>query len=145
MNNHETIAGVAHDRPCFYAFQDKSTGLYWMIPFSSNVNKFEDIYNKKVAKFGKCDTILFGEILGHKKAFLIQNMCPIIPKYIKNEYLDAKTSSPVRVDGRFEAQLISKANKVLALQRRGFKLIFPEVLDIEKELLSVADFSGVQI
>ena len=31
MQNKETINGQAHDRPCFYAFKDKTTGIYWMI------------------------------------------------------------------------------------------------------------------
>lgn len=136
MNNHEAETDANHDRPCFYAFFDTSTGLYWMIPLSSHVSKYQEVYQKKVSRFGKCDTILFGEILGHTKAFLIQNMCPVIPKYINNEYIDRKTCAPVRVDGRFEAQLVSKAKKVLALQRKGFRLIFPDVLEIEKQLLS---------
>ena len=77
MQNEETINGQAHDRPCFYAFEDRSTGLYWMIPFSSKVNKYRIYYNNKMRKYGRCDTIAFGYVLGHEKAFLIQNMCPI--------------------------------------------------------------------
>ena len=57
-------------------------------------------------------------------------------KYIKNEYIDNRASVPVRIDGRFEAELINKAKRVLALQRKGVKLIFPDVLKIEKELLA---------
>ena len=34
-------------------------------------------------KYHRCDTIVFGEVLGHEKAFLIQNMCPITEKYMK--------------------------------------------------------------
>ena len=45
MKNKETIDGQAHDRPCFYAFLDVSTNLYWMIPFSSQIDKFR-LYNK---------------------------------------------------------------------------------------------------
>ena len=135
MTNHETEGKTSHDRPCFYAFQDSSTGLYWMIPLSSQVSKYQGYYNKKVARYGKCDTIAFGNVLGHTKAFLIQNMCPITPDYIKNEYVDKTSFVPVRVDGVFEAELLSKAKKVLALQRQGIKLIFPDVLEIEKQLL----------
>ena len=134
MQNKETVNGVAHDRPCFYAFQENSTGLFWLIPFSSQTNKFKAIYEKKVAKYGKCDTIAFGEVLGFEKAFLIQNMCPVLPQYIKNEYLDKK-AVPVRISGDLEKEIISKAKKVLALQRKGINLIFPDVMKIEKELL----------
>ena len=80
-------------------------------------------------------SLFFGEVLGHEKAFLIQNMCPITEKYMKNEYLDSVANIPVRVDGRLEKALKDKAGKVLALQRKGAKLIFPDVLSIEQELL----------
>ena len=134
MANKETTDGQAHDRPCFYAFEDKATGLYWMIPFSSQVDKFENIYNKKMEKYQRCDTITFGNVLGYRKAFLIQNMCPVTSQYIKNEYLNRNT--PVRLDRTFEKELIDKAKRVLALQRKGVKLIFPDVLGIEKQLLN---------
>lgn len=136
MKNKETIKGSVHDRPCFYAFKDPTNGLYWMIPISSQVSKFTKIYQNKVAKYGYCDTIQFGEVLGRRKAFLIQNMCPISEKYIKNEYMDAASGLAVRLDGAFEKVLLQKAKRVLALQRRGLKLIFPDVLKIERELLS---------
>ena len=91
MQNKEKVNGQLHDRPCFYAFQDSNTQLFWMIPFSSQTSKFKGIYNKKMQKYHRCDTIVFGEVLGHEKAFLIQNMCPITEKYMKNEYLVALT------------------------------------------------------
>lgn len=138
MQNKEVVNGVVHDRPCFFAFQDGKTGLYWMIPFSSKVAKYKSIYAQKVQKNGICDTIAFGEVLGHEKAFLIQNMCPITPKYMKNQYIDSVSCTPVRLNGAFEAQLIQQARKVLALQRRGAHLIFPDVLGIEKSLLGAA-------
>ena len=34
-------------------------------------------------------------------------------------------------------ELIEKAKRVLALQRKGIKLIFPDVSEIEKKLLGV--------
>lgn len=138
MKNKENVDGTTHDRPCFYAFKDDETGLMWMIPFSSKVSKFRAIYASKVAKSKKgiCDTIAFGNVLGREKAFLIQNMCPITSKYINNQYIDSMSGTPVRLDGVFEAELIKKAKKVLALHRKGIKLIFPDIDKIEKELIS---------
>lgn len=46
-----------------------------------------------------------------------------------------ESTMPVKVDGIFEKVLRKKANKVLALQRRGINLIFPDVLKIEEDLL----------
>ena len=125
-----------HDRPCFYAFKDPNHDIYWMIPFSSQVNKYRGYYNQKMQKYHRCDTIAFGDVLGHQKAFLIQNMCPITDEYVKNEYIDSRANIPVRIDGAFEKDLIAKAKKVLALQRKGHKLIFPNVLDIESKLIA---------
>ncbi|MGH4052344.1 MAG: type III toxin-antitoxin system CptIN family toxin [Clostridium sp.] len=135
MSNSETVQAVAHDRPCFYTIYDVTTSLFWLIPFSSQVSKYRFHYQKKVDRYGICDTIAFGEVLGHEKAFLIQNMCPSIPRYIKNEYVDNIANIPVRLDGVFEKELIIKAKRVLALHRKGKKLIFPDVLQIEKDLI----------
>ncbi|MBQ0010774.1 MAG: hypothetical protein KBS76_06720 [Ruminococcus sp.] len=137
--NKETVDGDLHDRPCFYAFKDSHTGLFWMIPFSSQTSKYHIVFDRKMARFHRCDTIAFGHILGHEKAFLIQNMCPVTEKYIKNEYVDTVAKIPVRVDGSFEKELVGKARKVLALQRSGKKVIFPDVLAIERILLSEVD------
>ena len=135
MKNKETMNGHPHNRPCFYAFEDKNTGLYWMIPFSSQVEKYRKYYNTKMQKYHRCDTIVFGNVLGYEKAFLIQNMCPITADYIKNEYMNHRTNVPVRVDGAFERELLNKAKRVLALQRKGIRLILPDVLHIENKLL----------
>ena len=134
MKNHEIINGAHHDRPCFYAFEDKKTGLYWMIPFSSRVGKYQVIYNSKIKKNNRCDTIVFGNVLGHKKVFLIQNMCPINSTYVRNEYM-VSNNVPVRITKVLEKELEIKAKRVLSLQRKGVKLIFPDVLYIESKLL----------
>ena len=135
MKNKESINGILHNRPCFYSLQDKKTGIYWFIPISSQVKKFKKIYNCKIKKLGVCDTLDFGNVLGHEKAFLIQNMCPVTTEYISNEYIDNVNNTPVKLDKAFESKLVIKANKVLALQRKGVNLIFPDVLYIEKKLI----------
>jgi hypothetical protein len=134
MQNKETVSDQVHDRPCFYALNDDAAGLYWMIPISSQTDKYRKIYNKKIQKYNRCDTIVFGEVLGREKAFLIQNMCPVTEEYVKNEYIDSNTNIPVRIDGVLEKKIILKAKKILALQRNGAKLIFPDVISIENKL-----------
>lgn len=138
MSNKEKLSTKIHDRPCFYAFQDTKTELYWLIPISSQIEKYKKIYNSKIEKNNRCDTIVFGDVLGFEKAFLIQNMCPVNEEYVNNEYVDSLNSS-VKVSGELELELYKKAKKVLALVRQGRKLIFPDVLKIEKELLEKGD------
>jgi hypothetical protein len=136
MKNKEVVAGVLHHRPCFFTFLDASTGLYWMIPISSQLSKFKPIAEKKAIKYGgTCDTIVFGDVLGYEKAFLIQNMFPIIDSYVDSEYKDSRALISVEVNKILEAELITKAKKVLALQRGGGKFIFPNVIEIEQDLL----------
>jgi hypothetical protein len=128
--------GVLNGRPCFYSFMDSRTRLYWMIPISSKVQKYKDLYENKVKKYGKCDTLAFGEVLGIERAFLIQNMCPATASYIGEQYMQKKSNLPVRVDIFFEEELVKKARMVLRLHRNGVKLIFPDILSIEKALLT---------
>ena len=59
----------------------------------------------------------------------------ITQTYIKEEYIDSNSNVPVRINGAFETQLVKKARRVLTLQRRGIRLIYPDVLAIERELL----------
>lgn len=134
MQNKETVNGTPHDRPCFYSFFDNATCLFWMVPISSKVQKFKAIYQNKMQKYGRCDTIVFGEVLGHEKAFLLQNMCPVTQKYIVSEYIDSRANIPVRISKELESELTKKAKKVLNLHRQGVRLIFPDISSIEASL-----------
>ena len=99
-----------------------------MIPFSSQVSKFKGIYNKKMQKYNRCDTIVFGEVLGHEKAFLIQNMFPIIEKYVDHEH--TINGLGVNIHSTLSASIISNAKEVLSLHDRGYKLVFPNINNI---------------
>ena len=37
----------AGNRPHYYCFEDNTTGIYWMIPLSSRIDKFRKIIEKK--------------------------------------------------------------------------------------------------
>lgn len=133
--NHETINGQRHGIPCFYGLTIGSDNIYWMIPISSQIRKYQNLYSNKIARYGNCDTLVFGNVLGYRKAFLIQNMCPVTAPYIDTQYIDSNSGLPVKVDGVLEQEIIHKANKILALVRKGKKLVFPDILEIEKKLI----------
>ncbi|MCD8006109.1 MAG: hypothetical protein LUF29_03915 [Oscillospiraceae bacterium] len=136
MPNKEEGDGQAHNRPCYYAYSDGKTGLYWVIPISSKVEKFRKIAKNKQKKYGRCDTILFGEVLGRSSAFLIQNMFPATAEYFENQYINSKDGVPVRVDGAFEKELKRSAQRVIALVHNGHpELVFPNALEIERKLI----------
>ena len=126
--------GKPHGRPCLYMFLDVRTGLYWMIPISSKIEKYERIFRKNINKYGQCDFIVFGEVLGRKSVFLIQNMCPVTEKYIDARYLD-RFNKHVGIPIEAQKHINAKAKKVLQLARKGKKLVFSDVLKIEKTLM----------
>ena len=101
--------GVGHQRPCFYAYQDRKTGLFWMIPISSQLDKFHKIAASKVRRYGYCNTIVFGDVLGRERAFLIQNMFPVTAEYIDSQYIDGHSGTPVRVANALSDQIIRNA------------------------------------
>ncbi len=124
-------------RPCFYCLEDaKTKGLFWFIPISSKVNKYEKIYNNKIEKQSKnkknpvVDTIVFGQLNNEKRVFLIQNMFPIISKYIDETY--CRKNEPVRISYELQKEIQSKVNKVFKLVRKGNKsLVFPDIIKIK--------------
>lgn len=127
--------GENHKRPCFYAFQDAKTKLFWLIPLSSKVEKYHRIYERKVANNKKCDTIVFGEFLGKENVFLIQNICPVSDVYVDSEYVVTKEKVPAKINAVLESEIITKAKRVIALARHGVKVVYSDILNMEKDLL----------
>lgn len=129
MKNKDLINGVLHNRPCFFAFPDaKNPAIYWIVPISSRYEKFKKIEQDKITKYGKCNTIRFGTVLGRNTAFLIQNMCPAIEKYL-TAYID-KNNSPIQIDNRIAEDVSRNAREVLALAKRGAKVVFSDIFKI---------------
>lgn len=107
----------------FFAFSDsRRPEIYWIVPISSKYEKYKEIEQRKIKKYGKCNTIRFGTVLGRKSVFLIQNMCPTTEKYL-TPYID-KNMQPIRIDGRIAADVIKNARATLAMAKRGAKVLF---------------------
>lgn len=124
-------------RPHYYAIQDKKNPeLYWMIPISSQAEKYKDIIAKKKKRYGKCNTIVIGLFAGKENAFLIQNAFPIIEKYF--DHVHTIQSQPVTIHKKLDKLLVKNLNEVLAMYSRGIKLTFTDITTIkafmEKEL-----------
>ena len=112
------------DFPDDKLMQNKDT----IVPISSKYEKYKRIEQGKIKKYGRCNTIRFGTVVGRNTAFLIQNMCPATEKYL-TPYID-KNKQPIRIDGRVAADVEKNARSVLALAKRGAKVIFPDVFTI---------------
>lgn len=133
MKNKESVNGKTHSRPCFFAFPDsKNQKIYWIVPISSKYEKFKKIEENKIKKYGHCNTIRFGTVLGRTAAFLIQNMCPATEQYLI-EYID-KNSCPIKIDNRVSSDVIKNARDVLAMAKHGVKVVFPDIFEIYHQL-----------
>ena len=132
MGNKEEDEFGKHGRPCFYCF--KADDFYWMIPISSNVEKYEKLYNKKIKKYPDYDGIRFGYVNGNKRAFLPQNICPVTDKYIDCEYKVNNNTTPVFVSLSLSKELNGIARKIIRLYKNGIKIVLTDLNHIINEL-----------
>lgn len=144
LENKETVNGKPHGRPCCYLFQFEDSDLYWMIPISSKVEKYENTYKKSMDRYGMCDNISFGFVLGEKRAFLPQNLFPVTEKYIDHVYLDSNTNKPITIPRDLMAELNKKARKKIRYNRAGKVFGFTDIIRMEKALLA-EEISEVEI
>ena len=109
------------NRPHYYCFEDMNTGIYWMIPLSSRIDKYRKTMEKK-QKVGKpCDILHIVKLDDDREsAFLIQDMFPITEEYIEREYTIA--GNHLMLTSEHTAREIEqKAGKVMGMLKRGIK------------------------
>ena len=120
-------------RPHFLAIQDsKNNNLYWMIPISSQVEKYKVIIEKKKQRYGKCNTIIIGKFAGKDNAFLIQNAFPILAKYF--DHVHTIENKPITIHKKLDRELTINLREVLAMYKRGIRLIFPDIEKIQEKM-----------
>lgn len=134
MPNKNIGDNANNNRPCFFSFRDKKNSkIYWFVPISSKVDKYEAIAEKSIKKYGKCDTLEFGDVLGYRRAFLIQNMFPATIDYIAKRYLHNEVV--VQTDKITTNSVIKKAEGILEKAKRGIKLTFTDIDKIYSTLV----------
>lgn len=113
-------------RPHFFFIADPDVnGIFWAIPQSSRVEKYRRIVDDKLSKYGKCNTIVIGNVSGRESAFLIQNMFPLTEKYVDHEHTIA--GLPAFVHAKLAEELRKNAEEVLTLHRKGKRIVFPDI------------------
>ncbi len=122
MSNKEN----GHYRPHYYALQDENhKAIYWMIPISSKVEKYSRIFEKKMLRYGRCNTIVIAKFSGKDAAYLLQNAFPITSKYI--DHVHTVNNVPVVVHKEIDFKLKSLLKELFALKKRGIVLFFADV------------------
>ena len=78
MNEPYLKGNKKENRPHYYCFEDENTGIYWMIPLSSKIEKYRKIMEKREAKGKTCDILHILRLDDKRESvFLIQDMFPI--------------------------------------------------------------------
>lgn len=138
MKNSEIINGMEHKRPCFYAIKDETDDIYWMIPISSKIQKYQNILARKLQKYPEYDGLEFGYVRGRYAAFLIQNMCPVTEKYIVEEYIDKNSNEAVQLNSNILKNRIKrKARKLISLTKQGKRVTITNAYQIYKDLIEL--------
>ena len=120
--------------PPYYAIEDsKNKDIFWMIPISSKVEKYKNIFASKTNINRKCSTIVIGVFAGEENAFLIQNAFPIKAVYL--DHVHTIQGNPITVHKKLDKELRTKLKEVIAMKKRGINLFFTDV-DMILEVMS---------
>ena len=123
-------------RPHFFAYKDEGTNLYWLVPCSSRVDKYERLLERKKERHKPTDSIRIIKIFDVKTVLLFQDMFPITKDYIDSPYI--KGGQAVRVtDPKIMIELEKTAKKIVSLLRKGIRFTptQPDVLKIERIMM----------
>ena len=117
--------GSGHNRPCFYCLSLE--GYYWMVPISSQLNKYKTLYEEKCKKYPDYDGLEFGFVNGAEKAFLIQNVCPVTEEYISGIYKIQKGTVEVTINEDTSSKIKKKVNKVILMHKKHIRITMTDI------------------
>ncbi len=125
---------IGNTRPTYFCMKEDNSDILWFIPMSSKVEKFRNIRNIKIKKYGNCDTIIIKKFLGKEAVFLLQNMFPTIEKYVDHSHIVNNMETKVIDKTTLEIERAFK--KILRLINSNNKVIFTNV---EKDIKIMKD------
>lgn len=127
MTNHER----GKKRPTYFTIKDKD--ILWFIPLSSKVEKYRKIVNKKIEKYGFCNTILIDKVFDNETAILLQNAFPTLEKYI--DHVHTVDGKPAKVSEKLGKIILDNFNNLMKLKKRGLNMFFVDIDKIKQQML----------
>lgn len=119
------------NRPHYYCFREEKTGLFWMIPLSSKIDKYKKIMNQKLKSGKSCDILHIIRLdNGKESVFLIQDMFPITEEYIEKKYTIGHNHL-ILTSEHSAIEIEKKAKKVMNMLKKGIKFT-PTQPDVKK-------------
>ncbi len=128
MQNHEK----GKRRPTYFTIKDKN--ILWFIPISSKVDKYQKIIDKKIEKYGFCNTIIIRKIADEDAAILLQNAFPTLEKYI--DHVHTINGVPLNVPTDLQNEIKSLFKNMIGLKKRGTNLFFTDIDKIKEIMLN---------
>ena len=119
-------------RPTYFIIKDGD--ILWFIPLSSKIQKYRNIYNNKIRKYGRCDSILIEKVFDEDSAILIQNAFPTLEKYI--DHVHTRNGKPALVPITLQEKIYKKFIRLLELKERGIDLFFTDIDKIKEKMLN---------
>ena len=122
-------------RPFYYCLKDDN-GLYWMIPCTSQIEKYDALIARALSQGKPTDKWHKIKMSGKDNILLIQDIFPVTEKYITKAFMRNKVHQKIASDKEQKLILI-KANKIIALSKYKGKLFSTQadIVKIERELL----------
>ena len=121
-------------RPCYFCFKDKDDDdIIWFVPISTKYEKYEKIYQRKKKKRSKVFNFVFGEVVGKKAVFLIQNIFPVVEKFVQEKYRLA--GMDVSISENVKKKVIAYSRQVIHMEDYGIKIAFNNIKEMKKVLI----------
>lgn len=123
-------------RPCYFCFKDrKNKEIIWFVPISTKYDKYRKIYeNKKIKNRSKpVFNFVFGNVLGKKAVFLIQNIFPTTEEYIEEKYRNS--NKDVEIPTIVKDEIIKTSLRVVRLAESGTNIPFYNIIEMRNILL----------
>lgn len=114
----------------FYFIKDEFFDVfkeYGLMVNKENENKKQKYPKNPVYNF------VFGEVLGKKAVFLIQNIFPTTEKYIENKYMNSNMD--VKIPTKEQKNVIVTSLRVVGLAEQGFSIPFYNIMKMRNVLL----------
>ena len=118
-------------RPTYFTIKDND--ILWFIPLSSKVDKYQKLLDKKVQKYGTCDSIIIAKIVEDDSAILLQNAFPTLEKYI--DHIHMINGAPAKVGTDLQKEILLKFKRLMKLNDRGIKVFFTDVDKLKQQML----------
>jgi len=124
------------NRPAYFCLKDKRTGLFWVVPMSTRIEKYQNRIDNDLSKYGKNKKIIIGTFAGKQSVFLFQNMFPLLPKYFDHVY--TIKGNPVPINQNLRSILDRNFRDVMDLHKKGEKVVFTDIDRLVKQMVKEA-------